>query len=65
MWWTKPKNIFRNKGYQILSEIWPGDEVFRKSRQIITEKITKGCNILIKGGKKFNYVPENILCQDL
>ena len=51
MWWKKPRNIFKNRGDQIFSKIWQGDDFFQKSRQIITKKIKRGCDMLNKGVK--------------
>ena len=55
MWWTKPINHFENKGDQIFSQIFPGDEISRKSRQFWTKTQHKGCNKINNGGKKFNF----------
>ena len=61
MWQKKPINTFRNRGDQIFNQIWPRDEIFQKSRQIIKEKINRGYNILSNGGKKLKYGLENLI----
>ena len=56
MWWTKPINLFENKGDQIFIQICPGDENFWKSRQVWTEAVDRGCDGINKGDNKFKYL---------
>ena len=53
MWWTKPKNIFENRGDQIFNQICLGDEIFRKSRQVWNETQHRGCDKIHNGVKNW------------
>ena len=60
MLWTKSINIFTNGGDQIFNQIFLRDEIFRKSRQIWTEKLNRVYDGITKGSEKFKYGIENL-----
>ena len=60
MWLKNPINIFWNGGDQIFIQICPGDEIFRKSRQLWTETQHRGCDEINNGGQKLKHGLENL-----
>ena len=61
MWWTKPRNIFKNGGDQIFSPICPRDQILWKSRQVWTETINSGYDGIDIGCKKLIHGLENLV----